>query len=78
MVSLFLLLGCNLSYIVDLFTGLHEHASASAGTFTKARIIGAHAVKTPWRHLKLIYFGVEIEVFYRYITGADASKQFAY
>ena len=32
MVSLFLLLGCNLSYIVDLFAGLHEPASASART----------------------------------------------
>ena len=30
MVSLFLLLGCNLRYIVDLFAGLHELASASA------------------------------------------------
>ena len=35
MVSLFLLLGCNLSYIVDLFDGLHELASASARTLLK-------------------------------------------
>ena len=35
MVSLFLLLGCNLSYIVDLFAGLHEIASASARTLLK-------------------------------------------
>ena len=35
MVSLFLLLGCNLSYIVDLFAGLHELASARARTFLK-------------------------------------------
>ena len=35
MVSLFLLLGCNLSYIVDLFAALHELASASAGTLLK-------------------------------------------
>ena len=35
MVSLFLLLGCNLSYIVDLFAGLHELASASARTLLK-------------------------------------------
>ena len=35
MVILFLLLGCNLSYIVDLFAGLHELASASARTFLK-------------------------------------------
>ena len=35
MVSLFLLLGCNLSYIVDLFAGLHELASASVRTLLK-------------------------------------------
>ena len=51
MVSLFLLLGCNLSYIVDLFAALHELASASAHV-TKARVIGARALKTLWRHLK--------------------------
>ena len=35
MVSPFLLLGCNLSYIVDLFAALHELASASALTLLK-------------------------------------------
>ena len=35
MVSLFLLLGCNLSYIVDLFAGLHELASASVRPLLK-------------------------------------------
>ena len=35
MVSLFLLLGCNLSWIVDLFAALHELASASASTLLK-------------------------------------------
>ena len=35
MVSLFLILGCNLSYIVDLFAALHELASASARTLLK-------------------------------------------
>ena len=35
MVSLFLLLGCNLSYIVDLFAALHELASARARTLLK-------------------------------------------
>ena len=35
MVSLFLLLGCNLSYIVDLFAALCELASASASTLRK-------------------------------------------
>ena len=35
MVSLFLLLSCNLSYIVDLFAALHELASASARTSLK-------------------------------------------
>ena len=35
MVSLFLLLGCNLSDIVDLLAALHELASASARTLLK-------------------------------------------
>ena len=35
MVSLCLLLGCNLSYVVDLSTALHELASASARTLLK-------------------------------------------
>ena len=35
MISLFLLVGCNLSYIVDLFPALHELASASARTLLK-------------------------------------------
>ena len=35
MVSLFLLLGCNLSYIADLYAALHELASASARTLLK-------------------------------------------
>ena len=35
MVPLFLLLGCNLSYIVDLFADLHELALASAHTLLK-------------------------------------------
>ena len=33
--SLCLLLGCNLSYIVDLFAALHELASSSARTLLK-------------------------------------------
>ena len=40
MISLFLLLDYNLSYIVDLFAALHELTSASAH-ITKGRIIGA-------------------------------------
>ena len=52
MVSLVLLLGCNLSYIVDLFAALHQLTSASA-QITKALIIGARALKTLWSHLKL-------------------------
>ena len=35
MVSLLLLLGCNLSYIVDLLAALHELASARARTLLK-------------------------------------------
>ena len=49
MVSQFLLLGCNLSYIVDLFAWACISYRAH---ITKARIIGARAVKTLWRHLK--------------------------
>ena len=41
MVSLFLLLGCNLSYIVDLFAALHELASASARTLLKLASVRA-------------------------------------
>ena len=51
MVSLFLLLGCNLSYIVDLFAALHELASASARTLLKLPSL-ARALNTLWRHLK--------------------------
>ena len=43
MVSLFLLLGCNLSYVVDLFAALHELASASALTLLKL----ASSVRAP-------------------------------
>ena len=35
MVSLFVLLGCNLSYIVDLYAALHELALASSRTLFK-------------------------------------------
>ena len=35
MISLFLLLGCNLSYNVDLFAALHELASTSMRTLLK-------------------------------------------
>ena len=42
MVSLFLLRGCNLSYIVDLLAALHELASATARTLLKlASSVGA-------------------------------------
>ena len=51
MVSLFPLLGCNLSYVVVLFAALHELASASAH-ITKARIVSARALKTLLSHLK--------------------------
>ena len=54
-----------LSYIVDLFAGLPELASASAH-ITKARIIGVCAVKTLWRHLKVKYLDLT-GFFYRFI-----------
>ena len=50
MVSLFLLLGCNWSYIVDLFAALHELASTSSRTLQKlassvhARAQSTHAI----------------------------------
>ena len=47
MVSLFLLLGCNLSYIVDLFAGLHELASAGARTLLKLAS-SVHALLKPY------------------------------
>ena len=52
MVPLFLLLGCNLSYLVDLFAALHELASASARTLLKLAS-SVRALKTLSRHLKL-------------------------
>ena len=38
MVSLFLFLDCNVSFIVDLFTALHELASASARTLLASSV----------------------------------------
>ena len=52
MVSLFLLLGCNLSYIVDLFAGLHELASASACTLLKLASSVRALLKPYWATLK--------------------------
>ena len=51
MVSLFLLLGCNLSYIVDLLAALHELASASARTSLKLASSVRVLLKPLWRHL---------------------------
>ena len=51
MVSLFLLLGCNLSYIVDLFTALHELASASARTLLKLASSVRARLKPYWATL---------------------------
>ena len=48
---LFLLLGCNLSYIVDLFAAFHQLSSASARTLLKLAS-SVRALKTLWRHLK--------------------------
>ena len=49
MVSLFLLLGCNLSYIVDFFADLHELASASARTLLKLASL-VRALLKPYGH----------------------------
>ena len=57
MISLFLLVGCNLSYIVDLFAALHELASASARTLLKLAS-SVRALKTLLSHLKVhCHFG---------------------
>ena len=53
MVSLFLLLGCNLNYIVDLFAGLHELASASACTLLKLASSVRALLKPYWATLKM-------------------------
>ena len=47
MVSLFPLLGCNLSYIVELFAGLHELASASTRTLLKLASASVRALLKP-------------------------------
>ena len=49
MASLFLLLGCNLSYIVDLFAALHELASANARTLLKLAS-SVRALLKPYGH----------------------------
>ena len=46
--SLFLLLGCNLSYIVDLFAALHELASASARTLLIKLASSVRALVKPY------------------------------
>ena len=48
MVSLFLFLGCNLSYIVDLFAALHELASASARTIILRLASSVRALLKPY------------------------------
>ena len=53
MVSLFLLLGCNLSYIVVLFAALHELASASARTLLKLASSVRALLKPYWATLSL-------------------------
>ena len=52
MVPLFLLVGCNLSYIVDLFAALHELASASARTLLKLASSVRARLKPYWATLK--------------------------
>ena len=51
MISLFLLVGCNLSYIVDLFAALRELASASARTLLKLASL-VRALKASLRQIK--------------------------
>ena len=51
MISLFLLVGCNFSYIVDLFVALHELASASARTLLKLASSVRARLKPYWATL---------------------------
>ena len=59
MVSLFLLLGCNLSYIVDLFAALHELASASARTLLK---LASSVMTSPSFFVFKSFFKVSLKV----------------
>ena len=61
MVSLFLLLGCNLSYIVDLFAALHELASASARTLLKLASSVRALLKPYGDTLKQLFNAVIVE-----------------
>ena len=56
MIPLFLLVGCNLSYIVDLFAALHEFASASARTLLKLASSVSARLKPYWATLTAIFF----------------------
>ena len=62
MVSLFLLLGCNLSYIVDLFAALHELASASARTLLKLASAVRALLKPYGDTLMLFEFSVSAQI----------------
>ena len=57
MVLLFLLLGCNLSYIVDLLAALHELASASARTLRAyiTRVHYSHQFDAGQSNIRLYY-----------------------
>ena len=50
--SLFLLLGCNLSYFVDVFAALHRLASASARTLLKLASSVRALLKPYWATLR--------------------------
>ena len=61
MVSRFLLLGCNLSYIVDLFAALHELASASARTLLKLAL-SVRALLKPYGDTLTVNFGKKLKI----------------
>ena len=61
MISLILLLGCNLSYVVDLFAALHELASASARTLLKLAssvraLLKPYGDTLRWTERSCVYF----------------------
>ena len=63
MVSLFLLLGCDLSYIVDLFAALHELASASAHTLLKLASSVRALLKPYGDTLRLVLSYIVLDLF---------------
>ena len=69
MVSLFLLLGCNLELYCWLVCCFAWACVSQHAHITKARIVGARALKTLWRNLKLYLNSL---VYHRNIFGSSS------